>query len=200
MILNYKDVTGAILAGGKNTRMGGKEKALLKVNGKEIITSILEKYENLFEEILIVTNETTKYNYQNKKIRVVSDKIKNTGPIGGIHSALSYSTKEAVFVVACDMPFINTEMIRKVIDYYKKNNFDAVVPKTGNNLEPMFSIYNKSSLKSLNSFISTNNFYIRKFLDKIKVGYLEIQENEFSKKNFTNINTPEDLESLNKKA
>ena len=48
-------MTGIILAGGKNTRMGAT-KAFLTINGTRLIDIILKVYRDIFSEIIIVTN------------------------------------------------------------------------------------------------------------------------------------------------
>ena len=197
MSVIFNNVTGAILAGGGNTRMEGKTKAFLTIGGKKIITSTLEKFDKLFDEIIIVANAQNEFNYLNQKYIVVNDEIKNIGPLGGIHSALINSGNEAVFITACDMPFINTDLICKTIDHYYKNNFDSVIPKISEKLEPLFAVYKKSLSKSLAEFISGNkNFYIRSFLNIINTGYLDLIEDTQWTKAFTNLNTPDDIKDL----
>jgi len=53
-------MTGIILAGGKNTRMG-VNKAFLEINGTRMIDKTIDIYSRLFSEILIITNDPLPY-------------------------------------------------------------------------------------------------------------------------------------------
>lgn len=185
----------SILAGGKNSRMGGESKAFLTINGSNLLDTMINNLEKIFDEIIIVTNSPYEFNYLNQKCIIITDLIKNIGPLGGIYSALSYTSKESVFFFPCDMPYLNNELIKIQISKYNETDCDAVVPKVGNWLEPLHSIFNKNVNSKLLSFInSKQNYSIRNFLKTINVCHLDLGENYFHNKIFTNINTPEDLE------
>lgn len=198
MINNNKNIACAILAGGKNSRIGGKNKAFLKINEKFFLENITEILGKIFDEIIIVTNNPEEYDFIKDKYFIIKDKIKNIGPLGGIYSALLQTTKEAVFIVACDMPYLHGDVIQKEINTFNIFNCDAVVPRINHYIEPLHSIYKKNIADNLYSFIkNSKNYSVKKFLKIINVNYLDIEDNDFYKKVFTNINTPEDIEKIN---
>lgn len=184
-----------VLAGGNSTRINNKP--FLRLGDKTLIEYIVNRLNNSFNEIIIVTNEIKKYNINslknNKKIKVISDVIKNKGPLGGIYSGLTYSSKEYNFVLASDMPFVNINLVK-----YMKNiiGFDAVVPKFNSYIEPLYAVYSKNCLPIIKSQLEKNNLKIKNFIDKINVKYIE--EDVIKKFDdglcFFNINTKEDLE------
>lgn len=187
----------SILAGGKNSRLSGFNKALIKIDNCSILKKNTENLKNIFEEIILVTNSPDEYYCVKNKYTIINDEIKNIGPLGGIYSALRKTQKEALFFVPCDMPFLNNDLILKVIDVYQKNDCDAIVPRIGKNIEPIHSVYRKNiSLKLYKHIIEGKDYSIRSFLKKINVIYLDLEDNEINKKIFTNINTPEDLEKI----
>jgi len=93
-----ENISGAILAGGRNKRMGGVNKSFIEIQGSPIIQRSVNILKEIFEEIIIVTNSLTDYEPYKKECRVVTDIIKGIGPLGGIHSALSHTTKRRFFL------------------------------------------------------------------------------------------------------
>ena len=102
-------ITGAILAGGLNSRFG-QNKALINIDGKTLIERIIEVFSTIFDEILIISSSPDIYN-KFDSCRVIGDILPIGGPLIGIYSALIGSKYDAVFVSACDMPFINPSLI-----------------------------------------------------------------------------------------
>ena len=103
----YNDISGAILAGGRNSRMGSP-KYFLKVKGGRIIDSALDVLNGLFPEILIITDDRRRFS-DIKRAKIVEDAIKGLGPVGGIYTGLCHTSREAVFfVVGIDSDNIST--------------------------------------------------------------------------------------------
>lgn len=194
----FPEIACAVLAGGKNTRMKGKNKALLEVDGIRMIDRILHEVENIFDEIIIISNSPEELNVSEEKYILVKDKIENIGPLGGIYTALITTTKEAVFILPCDLPFLKTNIILEEIEAFQSNNCDVLVPRLGNYLEPLHSIFKKGLNKELFEFYqTTDNYFITSFLDLLNVYYFDIEESRYHKRIFTNINTPQELIEVN---
>jgi len=196
--LGHKDlcrhVTGIILAGGSSIRFG-QNKAFIDIDGIRLIDSITEKMKNIFEQVILVANEKERYKYIG--IPVIEDLIKGLGPIGGIYTGLMSISNQAGFFVACDMPFINKQLIRYMIDI--KDNHAAVVPMVADNIEPLHAIYSKSCLGTIKKLIDSNTYQVRLFYERMPVRY--IKEDEIKKfcapsKAFLNINTPDEYRKI----
>ncbi|RLD59751.1 MAG: hypothetical protein DRJ01_10870 [Bacteroidetes bacterium] len=191
-----KNIGCSILAGGKNSRIGGRNKALIEIDSCTILKNNTEVLRSIFDEIILVTNSPEQYSCVKNDYTIISDKIKGIGPLGGIYSALLKTKKDSIFFVPCDMPFLNTVVINKVIEEYKNSNYDAVVPRIKDNIEPLHAIYKKSIYEKLYTHITEgSNYSIRNFYKKIKVHYLDLEDNLFNNKVFTNINTHADLKT-----
>lgn len=190
-------MTAIILAGGKASRMDGVDKAFLKIGKDTLINRQLRLLRRFFKKIIIVTNSPEKY----KKIRgakVISDFLLQRGPLGGIFSGLSVSDDHYNFVVACDMPFINTELIKYM--YRQSKGYKVVVPYVDNRYEPLFAIYSKDCLSPIEKLLNDGVFKISKFFSKIKVekvGASEILKFGQPEELFANINTLQDLKRFN---
>jgi molybdopterin-guanine dinucleotide biosynthesis protein A len=186
-------ITGVILAGGANSRFEGRIKAKLLIAGKPIISWILDAVDDLFEEILIVTNTPEEYKVFSN-CRLVPDQISKVGPIGGIHAALKTVSSEAIFVFAGDMPLLDKNLIVRQIEYYKKNKCDVLVPLISTNIEPLHAIYNITITKVLEKQLMDEKEYsVRKLFKRLNVNYLELEDSEDIRNSFFNVNTQSDL-------
>ena len=191
------EVAAAILAGGKNSRMQGKDKSFIDIEGTPIIEKTIRLFEDIFDEIILVTNSPDDYKEYARRVIVIEDQIKGAGPLGGIHAGLSKTSKRGVFFVACDMPFLHNGLIRYQMDCFKEKECDCLVPRMEGLVEPLHAIY-RSRLKSATSdFLKNrNDRSIRSFLKTIRTSYLDLAPSPLHQRIFQNLNTPDDLKRL----
>ena len=190
----YDHITGIILAGGSSKRYG-QNKAFLKIGSVRLIDSILQEMKTIFKRVILITNEKKKYEYL--EIPMVEDLIKGLGPLGGIYTGLMSIPDQAGFFVACDMPRINRQLVRYMVDI--KGNHGAVVPSVADKIEPLHAIYFQSCLKPIRHLIDSKRYHVRLFYDSIPVRY--VKEDEIRKfccpsKAFLNINTPDEFAKI----
>jgi len=187
-------MTVIILAGGKASRMGGTDKAFLKISKETLIKRQLRLLRKLFKRIIIVTNSPERY-VKLKDTKVISDLVQNSGPLGGIFSGLLASGSFYNFVVACDMPFINSALMKYMGD--NSRGHDVVVPCINNRYEPLFAIYSKDCLPHIQHLLERRIFKINKFFPHVevkKIGKKDVLKFGRPEEIFANINTPRDLE------
>ena len=191
-------MTGIILSGGKSVRMG-RDKAFIEIDGIPIIQRIYNIFEKLFNEIIIVTNQ--KEFYSDFKAKIVSDLIINHGALGGLYTGLFFSSNPYSFCVACDMPFLKESMIHYLIK--QANEYDVIVPRTEDGLQPLHAIYSKGCLEPIKKMIGMGKYKIIDFYPLVETKIIE--ESEFisldinlklMRESFININTPEELNFL----
>lgn len=188
-----KMISGVILAGGANRRFGGVTKASLKIDGEKIISRIINTISGLFGEIIIVTNTPEEFRVF-IDCRIIGDQYKNAGPLGGIHAALRDTNADAIFVFAGDMPFLDRKIIEEQIEEFNIRQSDILIPKVGELIEPLHSIYKKTILEDLERFLSEGRERaVRDFILGMNTDYFIVKETEASLKAFTNINLPSDL-------
>ncbi len=188
-------MTGVILAGGKNTRMGTK-KAFLNIGKKRLIDQLLDILKDTFEEVIIVV--TNPLEYMSLEATIVSDIIPGKGALGGLYTGLFFARSEYAFVVACDMPFVN----RPFIEYLKKNapGYDIVVPAPPDGLQPLCAVYSRVCLPFIKNLLDKNSLQIKGFYQGrkiLKVAPDILERFDPEGRMFTNLNTPEDLQNLN---
>jgi molybdopterin-guanine dinucleotide biosynthesis protein A len=190
-------ISGVILAGGANKRFGGITKSNIVVGGKTIISGMIRTIEDLFNEIIIVTNRPSEFR-ELIRYKIIKDQYLKAGPLGGIHAALKSSSEEAIFVFAGDMPFLNKEIITKQIHEFNKGSYDILIPKVDQFIEPLHGIYRRSVLKDLERFLSEGKTRaVRDFITEVNIGYLKFPKTETNILAFTNINSPSDISKIN---
>jgi molybdopterin-guanine dinucleotide biosynthesis protein A len=188
-------VTGVILAGGRASRMGGRNKALAAIDGETIAARTLRLFRRLFPQVLVATNEPEPY--QALGADVVRDVFPGAGPLAGIHAAMQASRHPHLFVAACDMPGLDAG----VIDFLLRRigEADAIVPCWEDDVEPLHAVYALRVLPDIEACLREGRCAMRQFLPLIQVDYVtetELQRLAGTASSFTNVNTPEELAAL----
>jgi len=193
----FNNIGAAILAGGKNSRMSGFNKAFIEINGVPIIERLIKILRGIFDEVIIATNSPEEFKSFEKETMIITDIIKNVGPLAGIHAALSTSKKEAVFFVACDMPFLHNDLILRQLKDFENADSECLVPRIGSSIEPLHAVYKKALKDNINSFVKEGEDYsIRGFLETIDVCFWDLKNSRLNKGIFKNLNTKEDLKKV----
>jgi molybdopterin-guanine dinucleotide biosynthesis protein A len=194
-----------ILCGGQSRRMG-KDKGSLVIQDKPMIKHILSTLNHQINEAIIVLNDQSRidrygefinpkdYSYS---LRFVEDKIKNKGPLPGIMTGLSYTTDDYALVLPCDSPYVSREYVNTIFSEIE-NGYQAIVPyhdeknriKTS---EPLHSIYNKSIIPEIEKLIDEDTLHIKGLIEKIDTKFVLIDNKKILKKEFRNLNRPEDI-------
>ena len=133
-----------ILAGGRGSRLGFREKALIEIKGKPLISFVIESLGKVVDEIIISVRDEAQGELLKSMfpdIRYAYDRYENTGPLAGILSGLSICKDEYCFIAACDMPFINEKAVNLL--FSKCRDHDAAIPRRDDGfLEPLHAVYN----------------------------------------------------------
>jgi molybdopterin-guanine dinucleotide biosynthesis protein A len=195
-------LTAAILAGGENRRIPFL-KAFLTVGGRTIIERTLDVLKRVFTRIVINTNDPE--HFFRFGLPLVGDIKKERGPLTGIFSVLTATGDDAVFVVACDMPWISEELIRYMIERYnaqtedRDRGYDAVIPLFQGKTEPLFGVYTRRIAKVMEKMVTDGRTGVNELLEKSKVLYVreeEVRSIDSEGKSFVNINTMEDYQRI----
>ncbi len=183
-------ITAIVLAGGRSRRLG-LDKALLRLGEKTLLRATIDKVATLSDEVIVAGGPFPFH----LDARVVPDVYPGCGPLGGIHAGLTVASNFYSLVVACDMPFLNLELLRYMVELAP--GCDVVIPRWDDKLEPLHAIYSKNCLEPIERLIRGRDLRIVHFLPEVRVRYVGEEEIErFDPKHlsFFNINTPEDLE------
>ena len=185
----------------------GSDKAMLRVGGQTLIERTLDILAALFDEILVVgrplppsllTRHAARGTHQ------IPDAIPCAGPLGGIYTGLLTMAKPWGFFVACDMPCLDADVIRRQLDVVQGTDADAVVPcwtcpersRRDGYWEPLHAAYSQDCLPAARRQIEKGDLRIRGFYNEVNVLFWDILAAGLSPRAFTNVNTKSDLAAL----
>lgn len=178
-----------ILAGGLSSRMG-QDKAMMVLPSEQ--KTMLEQISitvGFFEEKLLSVSEK---HYILPGYKPVVDLVDRIGPMGGIYSALSQCESDALFIIACDMPFFSEACAHEMVSLFRKKTCDILLLESENGIEPLAGIYGKNCLPYIQQKIYSKDYRIRSLLKDCKVATMRIANTKL----VTNINTSGDWDTL----
>jgi len=185
------EIAAIILAGGKNTRMGGRDKAFLRVGGRTVFERTLTVLRQCFSHVVVVSNNAEKF--AGFDVEITKDELPSFGPLSGLHAGLGRIHAPYAFVAACDMPFLSAEPIRFLVSLARDQ--DAVVPCWEGDIEPLHAVYSAALRPRIVKAVKHGARAMRDLLPLIRVEY--VPESVMSgvrgaEKSLRNVNTPED--------
>jgi molybdopterin-guanine dinucleotide biosynthesis protein A len=186
---------GVILAGGLASRMGGRDKAFAAVDGEPIAVRTVGLFQCLFPQVIVATNRPERF--AGLGVETVGDRHPGCGPLAGIHAAMLASRAPWVFVVACDMPGLDPDVIRWLLS--RPRTAEAVVPRWEDDVEPLHALYAVQTLPVVERCLAGGRWAMREFLPAIRVDYVDERELRAlggAARSLLNVNTPEELAAL----
>ena len=184
-------LTVAIQAGGKSSRMG-TDKSFVLFQGRPLIEVVREAVEGLGDELIIVTNKPD--DYAHLGLPMVGDLYPETGPLGGIYTALHHATHPHLLTVACDMPWLN----RPLLEYMAglRSTADVIVPRWDKFPEPLHAVYSQACLEPIREKLEAQMYKITAFYGRVSLRFIdraEIERFDPDGRSFINVNTAQDL-------
>ncbi|WMW25663.1 molybdenum cofactor guanylyltransferase [Methanolobus sediminis] len=192
-----------LLAGGLGTRMNGREKALMMLEDSTLLERSLSVLDDVSDEVIVSLRDeqqVQEFSSYLQERKIVTDRIRNSGPLAGMLSGFERASGDYVFTVACDMPYLNRTLIDMMFDMVGEH--DALIPISEyGTKEPLHAVYKRDVMleaienalgegsRSILSPVSLLSDVI--FLDSEVVRTID---RDF--KSFVNVNTPEDMLKL----
>jgi molybdopterin-guanine dinucleotide biosynthesis protein A len=193
MPITSSNISIAILAGGRSSRMG-TDKSRLLLQGRPIFEHVLERLTPLNLPVIIIANDLEKYRCY--ELPIFPDVIPNGGSLGGLYSAIYCSKSDYTLCVGCDMPFLNTNLLAYLVA--QCGDYDLVVPRVDGLAQPFHAVYNKNCLSTIHTHIGQGRLRASGFYASLKVRWVEAEElSAFDPayNSFVNINTPEEYQA-----
>lgn len=186
-----------IMAGGKSSRMDYQDKAMLRYNGETFLSILYHRLNTHTAHLMVSEGKGTREEYRNeaKDAVFVKDIYEDRGPIGGLYSALSACKEDSLFVVACDMPYMQIYLY-EYLKEFDKDQYDAIIPLYKKQMQPMAGIYKKRIVEKVKSQIASKDFTMKHLLRKLQVCYVEVGENKWLSEMLQNVNTVEEYKEL----
>ncbi|MDO5981055.1 molybdenum cofactor guanylyltransferase [Flavivirga spongiicola] len=188
-MIDKKDITGIILAGGKSSRMG-TDKGFLVLNEKSFIQRSIDAIKPLVSNIIIVSDNP---DYDILSYERVTDTIKDAGPIAGICSGLDASQTNYNLVLSCDIPLIKTEILEKLIMNIDTNS-DIIQIESNGKAMPLIALYKKQCSIIFNNLLKTDEKRLRMAVSQCRVKNIPLDNNDYN--TTMNVNTKEELKQL----
>ncbi|NQT74258.1 MAG: molybdenum cofactor guanylyltransferase [Chloroflexi bacterium] len=184
-----------VLAGGRSTRLG-RDKVSLVIGGEGLLQRTINHLKRLNQEIILVLAQGQPLSKLDSStdVRLAMDVELGKGPLVGVYSGLKASNDDYNVVVACDMPFLNVELMRYMIGLGP--GFDIVIPRIGDKVEPLHAVYSKSCLDIIEGMMSEGNLKVSNLLELANARFVEGDElDKFDPdhQSWFNINMPADL-------
>ncbi|MCX6144288.1 MAG: molybdenum cofactor guanylyltransferase [Ignavibacteriales bacterium] len=180
---------GVILAGGKSLRMG-RDKALLKFDGRPFVSHVATTVQEVFDRVILVANDPSAYGFLG--LETIEDIYRECGPLGGIHSALVHAGSADIFVSACDTPFVTRDLFRYIVGF--DSHASARIPSFKQQLHPLCGIYTQKCLPAIAERLESCQLRVVDFVESIHAAVIPISPDlPFYREDlFANFNTPED--------
>lgn len=183
--------TAAILAGGRATRFGGRDKSRLLIEGVPLIERQIAMLRPMVDALLIVANDPARYT--SLDIPVVPDMIPESGALGGLYTAICAAPTDHVLVVACDLPFLTAPFLTSVMAAAR--DVDVAIAHTADGYQPLCACYARMCADPIRRRLDAGALKVTDFLSDVRVreiGPDQIAPYDPDARLFSNINTPDD--------
>ncbi len=189
------DVTGILLAGGKSRRMG-EDKRFLLIGEQTLFERTLALLQSIFQTVCVVIAQDSPP--LEAAVPVVRDLVADCGSLGGLYTGLKQAHTEYIFVVACDMPFLNPTLVRHVVSL--KGQADIVMVRLEQGLQPTHALYSRRCLPVIEEMLHARHLKIQHLVVHPSLHTRFVTESELRKidhegLSFINVNTPADLDA-----
>lgn len=183
-------VTAAILAGGKSQRMG-RNKALLEFGSKKMIEHVVQSVAPFTQNTMIICNTPEQFDFLN--LPIFPDAVESCGPLAGIYTALQQSQYKHCLVVACDLPFLSSQLIKFLCE--KCTPYDIFAFESEFGVEPLCAVYRKSCLPLIETQIEKKQYKVADLFSKVQTRIVRLKPNLafYDQYAFFNVNTPDEL-------
>jgi molybdenum cofactor guanylyltransferase len=184
---------GVVLCGGAGTRLG-RDKALLRIGDTTMVERAAHRLREVCDPVFIAAGRRR---LEVDGCETLADAAQGYGPLGGLVAALRATPHEHLAAVAVDMPWIDTRLIRLLLDAI--GDHDACVPLTRGGPEPLHSVYALSAIDTCEAALTGTDRSLRGVLGGLRVRY--VAEDEWRASGVDpgfahNVNTPADLAAL----
>jgi molybdenum cofactor guanylyltransferase len=199
--MNHTTRSVAILAGGRATRFGGRDKGALLVDGRTIRDRQIAELSSLTPDILIVgasdVARRLQPSHEGTAPRFFADIVPGCGPLGGLHAALTEMRGEAVFLVAGDMPYVTAPFGAYLLSFACEA--DIVVPQTERGYHPLCAVYTRACLAAVTARLGDRRLRMRELVDELPARIVTAGEiDRFGDRHvlLANVNTPAEYAGL----
>lgn len=190
-----RDVVGAILVGGASRRMG-RDKARLPLDGAALAQRSLEVLEAVFSDVALVAGEER--DYSDLGCTVIRDRFPGTGPLAGLEAASAWAAERPVFLLACDLPRVDGEVVSRVVRRATQGRERAAAPwarvaTRDGRMQPLCAVYSPDCGRVAADLLHSGRRSVHGLLARVEIENVEFDD--LSPDPFLNVNTPADYKA-----
>ena len=190
----------AVLAGGRSRRMGGGEKALLRLGGATLLERVLTAARPLGLPVRVVAGTPPSPQLRaaaaaGSDLGIAGDRYPGQGPLGGLLTAFEVDSPKRVLALACDLPFLTSPLLEFLLEQ-SQADCDAAVPEDRTGLQPLCAVYRDTCRPLLHQSLAGGKLGVSAFARSLRLRLLRPGEYGHLDPHgmaFANVNTPEDL-------
>ncbi len=164
---------GVVLAGGRSRRLG-LDKALVRFGGVPLLRIVVERVAQVCREVVVAVDRPERYEGLGLPTRLVTDESPGLGPLSGLQAGLRTCRTEHMLVAACDLPFLNVELLRYMASLPR--SYQALAPWRDGRWEPLHAIYARSCLEAADAMATSGGGSMQKLLGRLEVRRLDEEE------------------------
>jgi molybdenum cofactor guanylyltransferase len=190
---SFAAVTGVILAGGRNSRMGGQHKALLQWRQRSFLTHIVERLQPQVEQLVINSNQAQLFT--EFKLPIVADPFaEQRGPLAGMLAGLNYSKTPLTLFVPCDNPQLSPLLRIRMQTALQSTGADVAYAEVGVDQHYLYALMRTELRDDVQRFLQTGATAVRRWYAELHCCRVAFDDQAT---NFDNINSVVDLDRLN---
>ena len=179
----------------KSSRFG-HDKVFKTIGDQNLLDLVIDRVAPLSLETILVTagRNARIASERYPDLRTVADVYPGKGPLGGVYTGLLSSRSDFNLVVASDMPFLNTELLRYMVQV--SAGFDITVPRIDGLVEPLHTIYTRNCLEPMADLLKNDELSLHRLFPLVSTRYVEadeIEQYDPEHLSFFNVNTKADL-------
>ena len=164
---------GVVLAGGRSRRLG-IDKGLVRFGGVPLLRIVVERVAQVCREMVVAVDRPDRYEGLGLPARLVADESPGLGPLSGLQAGLRTCRTEYVLVAACDLPFLNVELLRHMARLPR--SYQALVPWRDGRWQPLHAIYARSCLEAVDTMAAAGGGSMQELLGRLNVRRLDEEE------------------------
>jgi molybdenum cofactor guanylyltransferase len=184
-------IKGIVLAGGKSSRFG-PDKSLARHEGRTFVEIALGSLGEAGLQTAVVSSAGKGYNFLEET--VLQDGLEAKGPLGGIHTAMSFYDETDLLVMTCDMPLLGPRTLRTLLEAYRTRRALTHFEGPSGAFEPFPGIFPHELHRSIARRIRSNELSVRSFMRSVLGRNALRFEGDASE--WTNVNFTSDLGRL----
>jgi molybdenum cofactor guanylyltransferase len=186
-----KNIVGVVLAGGESRRFGSP-KAFAERDGHYFFQYSVNALRPFVQDIYIVSHPSLVSRFQqltDEKVIVDEEVYRGQGPLAGIYTVMKRTDEEWIFVLPCDMPYMNARTVANMVQYVD-DQFDIIVPAHFGRIQPLVGLYHRRTIDQIEKLLNDKNNRMMSILERCRVRYVNEQDFIEDEIVFCNINIP----------